>query len=94
MQLRDGSFDFVAVAHRFTSPVPRTPDYMNATTTFSRFLAVELIRFTGPYCEAFEARVVATPRALKGVPAEAQEGPVRRRGQREDRLRTAVFPRE
>ena len=57
-QLRDGDFHFIAVAQRFTPPVLRTLQYLNATTR-GRFSAVELVRFTGAGHSAFEARFVA-----------------------------------
>lgn len=57
-QLRDGDFHFIVVAQRFTPPVLRTLQYLNATTR-ARFSAVELVRFTGAGHSAFEARFVA-----------------------------------
>jgi hypothetical protein len=58
-QLRDGSFHYIAVAQRFTRPVLRTVEYMNATMKAARFSAVELVRFSGGGYGAFEARFVA-----------------------------------
>lgn len=58
-QLRDGSFHYVAVAQRFTRPVLRTVEYLNATMKSVRFSAVELVRFSGEGYGAFEARFVA-----------------------------------
>jgi hypothetical protein len=58
-QLRDGSFHYIAVAQRFTAPVLRTLQYLNATCSGSRFSAVELVRFEGAGYAAFEARFVA-----------------------------------
>lgn len=58
-QLRDGSFHYVAVAQRFTRPVLRTVEYLNATMKSARFSAVELVRFSGNGYGAFEARFVA-----------------------------------
>lgn len=58
VQLRDGDFHYVAVAQRFTPPVLRTLQYLNAMTK-ARFSAVELVRFTGAGHSAFEARFVA-----------------------------------
>lgn len=46
-QLRDGSFHYIAVAQRFTRPVLRTVEYLNATMKAARFSAVELVRFSG-----------------------------------------------
>ena len=57
-QLRDGSFHYVAVAQRFTRPVLRTVEYLNATMKAARFSAVELVRFSGEGYGAFEARFV------------------------------------
>lgn len=71
-QLRDGSFDFVAVAQKFTPSVLRTIEYMNETTKFSRFSAVEMIRFTGGDHEAFEARVIKAPQSLTATAAQAK----------------------
>lgn len=59
MQLRNGSFHYIAVAQRFTPPVLKTLEYLNATMKASRFSAVELIRFSGGGYSAFEARFVA-----------------------------------
>lgn len=58
-QLRDGGFHYVAVAQRFTRPVHRTVEYLNATMKAARFSAVELVRFAGGGYGAFEARFVA-----------------------------------
>lgn len=58
VQLRDGDFHYVAVAQRFTPPVLKTLQYLNATAT-ARFSAVELVRFEGDRVSAFEARFVA-----------------------------------
>jgi len=58
-QLRDGSFHYIAVAQRFTRPVLRTVEYLNATMKVARFSAVELVRFSGDGYDAFEARFVA-----------------------------------
>ncbi len=58
-QLRDGSFHYIAVAQRFTRPVLRTVEYLNATMKAARFSAVELVRFSGEGYGAFEARFVA-----------------------------------
>lgn len=58
-QLRDGSFHYIAVAQRFTRPVLRTVEYLNATMKSARFSAVELVRFSGEGYGAFEARSVA-----------------------------------
>jgi hypothetical protein len=58
-QLRDGSFHYVAVAQRFTPPVLRTLQYLNTAMRTARFSAVELVRFAGDGCTAFEARFVA-----------------------------------
>lgn len=57
-QLRDGDFLYVAVAQRFTPPVLKTLQYLNAVTQ-ARFAAVELVRFAGEEHTAFEARFVA-----------------------------------
>ncbi len=58
-QLRDGSFHYIAVAQRFTRPVLRTVEYLNATMRTARFSAVELVRFSGEGYGAFEVRFVA-----------------------------------
>lgn len=58
VQLKEGDFHYIAVAQRFTAPVLRTLQYLNATTK-ARFSAVELVRFTGSGHSAFEARFVA-----------------------------------
>jgi len=58
-QLRDGGFHYIAVAQRFTRPVLRTVEYLNATMKTARFSAVELVRFSGEGYGAFEARFVA-----------------------------------
>ncbi len=58
-QLRDGSFHYIAVAQRFTRPVLRTVEYLNAVMKAARFSAVELVRFSGEGYGAFEARSVA-----------------------------------
>jgi hypothetical protein len=58
-QLRDGNFHYIAVAQRFTRPVLRTVEYLNATMKAARFSAVELVRFAGEGYGAFEARFVA-----------------------------------
>lgn len=58
-QLRDGGFHYIAVAQRFTRPVLRTIEYLNATMKAARFSAVELVRFSGDGYSAFEARFVA-----------------------------------
>jgi hypothetical protein len=58
VQLKEGDFHYIAVAQRFTAPVLRTLQYLNATTK-ARFSAVELVRFTGAGHSAFEARFVA-----------------------------------
>jgi hypothetical protein len=66
-QLRDGSFQYIAVAQRFTPPVLRTLRYLNAAMKAARFSAVELIRFTGDQHGAFEARFVAGAEPAKGA---------------------------
>jgi hypothetical protein len=71
-QLRDGSFHYVAVAQRFTAPVLRTLQYLNATMKASRFSAVELVRFDGDGYAAFEARFVAGAEPTRGVSPAAK----------------------
>lgn len=73
VQLRDGDFHYVAVAQRFTPPVLKTLQYLNATST-ARFSAVELVRFQGDGgLSAFEARFVAGAQLVgtKGTAAKA-----------------------
>ncbi|MBM6406103.1 hypothetical protein JQN72_17865 [Phycicoccus sp. CSK15P-2] len=71
-QLRDGDFLYVAVAQRFTPPVLKTLQYLNAVTE-ARFAAVELVRFEGAHHAAFEARFVAgaQPPGNRGTAAKA-----------------------
>jgi hypothetical protein len=71
-QLRDGDFLYVAVAQRFTPPVLKTLQYLNAVTQ-ARFAAVELVRFAGAEHTAFEARFVAgaQPPGSRGTAAKA-----------------------
>lgn len=71
-QLRDGDFLYVAVAQRFTPPVLKTLQYLNAVTQ-ARFAAVELVRFEGGEHAAFEARFVAGAQAPgnRGTAAKA-----------------------
>lgn len=72
-QLRDGSFHYIAVAQKFTPPVLRTLQYLNATMKSSRFSAVELVRFSGQAGHgAFEARFVAGAERLRGVSSTAK----------------------
>jgi hypothetical protein len=68
-QLRDGSFHYLVVAQRFTAPVLRTLQYLNATMKTARFSAVELVRFTGEGYDAFEARFVAGAEPVSAVSA-------------------------
>lgn len=72
-QLRDGSFHYIAVAQRFTKPVLRTVEYLNATMKSARFSAVELVRFSAEGISAFEARFVAGagPSSTSGASAKA-----------------------
>lgn len=67
-QLRDGAFQYVTVAQRFTPSMLRTLQYLNATSKVARFSAVELVRFAGGGREAFEARVVAAAEAPTSRP--------------------------
>ena len=60
--LTDGRVQYLAVAQRFTDPMLRTVEYLNATLQGSRFYAVELVRFAGGPVMAYEARTVLMPR--------------------------------
>ncbi len=60
--LIDGRIHYLAVAQRFTDPMLRTVEYLNATVQGSRFYAVELVRFEGGPVMAYEARTVLMPR--------------------------------
>lgn len=70
VQLRDGTFRYVAVAQRFTPAMEQTIRYLNETTR-SRFAAVEMVRFEGGGLTAFEARVVegASPKSKSATQA-------------------------
>lgn len=72
-QLHDGGFHYIAVAQRFSRPVLRTVEYLNATMKAARFSAVELVRFSCGGYDAFEARFVAgagpTPTSSAGSKA-------------------------
>jgi hypothetical protein len=66
-QLRDGGFHYIAVAQRFTPPVLRTLQYLNATMKTARFSAVELVRFAAEGYDAFEARFVVGAEPVSAV---------------------------
>jgi hypothetical protein len=60
--LSSGSFLFIVAAQRFTPPMIKTIDYLNARTTGARFAALELVAFAAYGLQAFESRTAAGPR--------------------------------
>ena len=60
-QLNSGGFFFIVAAQRFTAPMLRTIDFLNARMTGARFAAVELVAFEGEGFKAFESRTAARP---------------------------------
>jgi hypothetical protein len=67
-KLTDGRFRYLAVAQRFTEPMLRTIEYLNAKIQGAQFYAIELVRFTGGTISAFEARTVLKPQRTSGIP--------------------------
>jgi hypothetical protein len=62
--LSAGRIHYVVVAQKFTPPVLRTIEYLNALGSIARFYAVELIGFQGGPVTAFESRSVLKPGKL------------------------------
>lgn len=67
-RLGDGRFWYLAVAQRFTGPMLRTIEYLNAKIQGAQFYAIELVRFAGGNVSAFEARTVLKPGRTSGIP--------------------------
>ena len=67
-KLIDGRFLYLAVAQRFTEPMLRTIEYLNAKIQGAQFYAIELVRFSGGNISAFEARTVLKPQRTSGIP--------------------------
>lgn len=59
-QLERGTLHYLLLAQRFTPPILRTIEYLNAVAR-PRFYAVEVVRFTGDGIDAFESRVTLRP---------------------------------
>lgn len=65
--LAAGTFHYVVVAQRFTAPMERVANYLNAIGTGrAHFHLVEMIRFSDGTVEAFEARTLVTSRTTTG----------------------------
>ena len=62
--LSEGRFRYLPVAQRFTEPMLRTVEYLNAKMQGAQFYAVELVRFSGGEISAFEARTVLKPQRM------------------------------
>lgn len=60
-RLKDGHFDYVVIAQRFTAPMLNTIDYMNNSMPGSRFYAVELVKFESDSLSVFETRTTRKP---------------------------------
>lgn len=57
--LANGDFTYVVAAQRFTEPMRRSLEYLNATMRFGRFFLIELVQLEGQDLTAHAAQVVA-----------------------------------
>jgi hypothetical protein len=76
--LVNGDFKFVVAAQRFTQPMIKSLQYLNATSRYGQYFLVQVIRLDGsqlPAYSAYSAQLVSGPARSGGPGASGSTGP-------------------